>query len=971
MKNSIKFLIKINPNYINKIEDEELTEEMVLYALKCGFKYQNDINNRYSKYYSYVLENLDKDKNYLVYLINDKNFNYSSYNKNQIDSIINYIINNNPNLIIDCINKDNNFVRYLNKEILDKVNKNRLYDALIDNNVDYISINKDILSNNNELALIYLKNDFSNIKDVINYVDINSISNEVLEIFNSNINNNVEYLNYISSLINDSYEKKDDIVDILKYNSIEINENTPEFVFSNKYSTFNLLIHNIEKSYLVKDTVNFNNEEQDELLNIIRDKNIIFDEIPIVFSGSNKIIEQIMKNNPDIIDSNKFKIYNSIQYKYIYDLIMEDKYNISDKTNNELLNNLFNSSGYLFNILNKNFNVIKLLNNINISLTLEEEKMIYDVCKKNNYSLSKDSPLLFKKNYYLVMDALENNKLELKDIDLSLISFLPSKEKLSLINYCVKNNINDNKIINEWRKELITSFSKGNDKVLYIKSYYDIINLPDDITEIFMDSNELNDINKVIDLIKKSNCNVKKIVVDLPNNTVDLNYLNSISDKDMVYFGSEKDITRFRVDDLINLENIMDLMVKDIKESNMSPYEKYIAVYNIVRSFKKYEFYQYSEKEDKKISDQSRNTYLILVNDWMVCVGFARLLVELLKRVGIYAKEWRVQATEGHARNYVNIVDEKYGIDGFYMCDPTWDGTQYEIISNMGSHMNMTTKESHTTDKDKFDFSKGDVLNDRLFNIKSENEMLEYLKEYPAAVKDVISSLDPVYYNNIKVKINNPTIDFAIELYAYIEKKINNPISIKKQSEAVVHVQEYIDGKKYSDKEFEEKYNDFIIKNVLGYDNLTYDHEKDVEIETKELLNMTMPQYIEKKKGVSNSAYKDEVLYCSFYKIKDMYIPEYDKIRFDIDFTDNKRIFDITFNGKLFGNKELSYPILEELSNSYNCKIDDWCNHLTIELDSSLNNKNIKEIMEYCKTIRNDFVNLYDRYIDISKSNNI
>ena len=33
---------------------------------------------------------------------------------------------------------------------------------------------------------------------------------------------------------------------------------------------------------------------------------------------------------------------------------------------------------------------------------------------------------------------------------------------------------------------------------------------------------------------------------------------------------------------------MLDLMIKDIKDSDYSPFEKYVAVYNIVKKFKKY-----------------------------------------------------------------------------------------------------------------------------------------------------------------------------------------------------------------------------------------------------------------------------------------------------------------------------------------------------------------------------------------------
>ena len=75
-------------------------------------------------------------------------------------------------------------------------------------------------------------------------------------------------------------------------------------------------------------------------------------------------------------------------------------------------------------------------------------------------------------------------------------------------------------------------------------------------------------------------------------------------------------------------EDILEKLVKPIKESNLSPYEKYLAVYNIVKQFKPY-------KENEEDKNQSRDIRYILNNEYMVCVGYAKLLKTLLDKVGI------------------------------------------------------------------------------------------------------------------------------------------------------------------------------------------------------------------------------------------------------------------------------------------------------------------------------------------------
>lgn len=142
------------------------------------------------------------------------------------------------------------------------------------------------------------------------------------------------------------------------------------------------------------------------------------------------------------------------------------------------------------------------------------------------------------------------------------------------------------------------------------------------------------------------------------------------------------DIEPYKIEDLKEENKLLDLMVKDIKDSNLSPFEKYIAAYNIVKKFKKYL---------ENVNDKSQSRYLrkFLNNDYMVCVGYATLLQELLNRIGINSYDYAVSTDisyddgftseektvelAGHARIILKLEDPKYNINGFYVADPTWD----------------------------------------------------------------------------------------------------------------------------------------------------------------------------------------------------------------------------------------------------------------------------------------------------------
>ena len=154
------------------------------------------------------------------------------------------------------------------------------------------------------------------------------------------------------------------------------------------------------------------------------------------------------------------------------------------------------------------------------------------------------------------------------------------------------------------------------------------------------------------------------------------------------------------LDTYLSYENRLNKMVEGLE--SLSPYEKYLAVYNIVKKYK-----PYKENEDSK--SDARNIYDILDNEYMVCVGYAKLLEDLLGRVGIeaYALSSSVDigfdhadpnaevlgdefttTWGGHQRCIVNLTDPKYGIDGYYMADPTWDNN-FKVDSYTHSLMSM------------------------------------------------------------------------------------------------------------------------------------------------------------------------------------------------------------------------------------------------------------------------------------------
>ena len=196
----------------------------------------------------------------------------------------------------------------------------------------------------------------------------------------------------------------------------------------------------------------------------------------------------------------------------------------------------------------------------------------------------------------------------------------------------------------------------------------------------------------------------------------------------------------------IEYEKLLYSFIEPAKK--MSPFEKYVYAYDIVKHFKKYALPKKDNKNLENLSNSkyeditssSRDLYQILFNDYIVCVGFSNFLSDLLtklnidnigvpievditakkamKQLNISKEEWQKKKPEekhkliteqqvyipkdsfiGHKRLLINIKDEKYDIDGIYVSDPTWDN---DIEKSLYTHALMTesdVSESMLTNK--------------------------------------------------------------------------------------------------------------------------------------------------------------------------------------------------------------------------------------------------------------------------------
>ena len=309
-----------------------------------------------------------------------------------------------------------------------------------------------------------------------------------------------------------------------------------------------------------------------------------------------------------------------------------------------------------------------------------------------------------------------------------------------------------------------------------------------------------------------------KELKELNDNGVEIN---------LQYIESEDKISLQQV---IKDEEFLNNIVKEIKEKNFSPLEKLIAVYDIVKGFKPHNL-GFDERGQEKYAS-SRGLYEILKKDNkdIVCVGFASLMENLCYRLGLNVVHFPLSGTKkghyyGHEINYIYLVDEKYGIDGYYTLDSTEEHggkieilkdfpfevaksrydrfllTTYETKRNM--YINGITCDSIdevllANNPIELNSTVNKINSIAMFDFAEENEKIEQI--------DSLEEMDPElkqYLDNIK----NPFYfmrqeDFS-EFSKYTQEKMNRNIDKKKLLDAIINVKKQIYNN-FSEQDYED-----------------------------------------------------------------------------------------------------------------------------------------------------------------------
>lgn len=236
--------------------------------------------------------------------------------------------------------------------------------------------------------------------------------------------------------------------------------------------------------------------------------------------------------------------------------------------------------------------------------------------------------------------------------------------------------------LNPEQIEKLYSISEKKDKIIIRtqdSSRYTINFLNGKLVDVSIDSNDLIDATRFYSYLVNNGCQVNSICVNVEK----IDYLNM----DLSRYEKLAKETNLTFDygvggDPANLEEFKGLVASLnwyrnlIKEANLSPTEKVMFAYDIMKTF------SYNESNSSK--NDSRAPHRIIETGNIVCAGYANMLKQILKGMdNIKVGDITVDCFDsdgnhlgGHARNIVELDDSKYNIHGIYVLDATWDSYQ-------------------------------------------------------------------------------------------------------------------------------------------------------------------------------------------------------------------------------------------------------------------------------------------------------
>ena len=197
--------------------------------------------------------------------------------------------------------------------------------------------------------------------------------------------------------------------------------------------------------------------------------------------------------------------------------------------------------------------------------------------------------------------------------------------------------------------------------------------------------------DKIVEVCKKNGIEPNNLTIAIDNRyfkkTLSKNELNVLHDFENNFKQKGVEFGIFDYSDVYSYKKVkkadedMKSVANKLRASNLSPIEKLMDVYAIETEW------PYKLENEDESTAQSRSVYGILNSDKVVCAGYANFLKAVVDEIDdpglkvfqnscvvfVPNLDEKDKKYSLHLNLIAYIKDEKYGIDGFFMMDPTQD----------------------------------------------------------------------------------------------------------------------------------------------------------------------------------------------------------------------------------------------------------------------------------------------------------
>ena len=815
-----KLRIKRNPNVIDFFDANKLGQDRIHYAIQCGYQFNPETMGKFIKNSNYVqtfkkedelfqyikqlVINSSEDCNielfYKIYSDNGMNIDEFVIAVRTDDEISKLVIENSENFfglkmnnIIQIIDGKDELI----DEMMQKFSSSEIYYSTESEEfAEYIAA----IKSPKELADKEIKNPYFD-KAFINLADPEKIlelfrnfeqkdfsrnERDFVQMIEDNIEQFIPYLERLDEIYETQMKRsfinpeiRDKTINYLKENNILYNEKVPKFALKDDEYVLQCIEQDPTIISVMGNLENFHLEKYEEKVNKIAQKianeEIRFEGvIPYQYQCQKEIFDSIVTVNSELLENSENRIYLRYHTREMSDEEVVTYYEeIQVPFNAETAR----EDNFLL-ILKCLKNDYSTLSDTRKEFTQEEYKEIYEVIK------DEIKPEEVLENRFLLQNPYFVNDLLKSEVDLSEV------------------NLEETKYYEHFYPELKSIAIKNGVSIPKPKDYKGIIKF-NDKDEVYVNLDSLENIRKGLEYIEKQELG-QELTVELRQEKFDefvisdnIEFFEELAQNNInINFEYNTGNYKFSLEEVLEDEHFMQQMAEDIKSRHFSPLEQLVAVYDIAKAFKPY-------KEGIDAAD-SRALYEYLGNNYIVCAGYADLIANLGHRLNApYSKIYLdVVGNEnsGHARNYANIVDKKYEVNGYYVMDATWEQNGKAGRNRLPEAYRSTYNEFLlTTEEGRNNADLGEKIRvenyDNFFTSETPEELRKghfyHFQDMFKRMTEQVKVLDPEFYKTMD-KLNLSKDEDANVILEYFKSKVNKPVSKEVLLDAIMEVKKSI-----------------------------------------------------------------------------------------------------------------------------------------------------------------------------------